>query len=281
MSRQPKLRRKMRPAAAFVALGKSGLRAIDERLDALQQRDEVEDVHELRVAVRHLRAVTWAFGPLLPGQVKARWKQTLHDVADAAGTVRDWDVFIAETLAPALMEQPEDPVLVALIQTVQARRTRAHAEMMTRLSRYRQAPLPTLKRDLQHLSEQRAKMAGNEHAKGRLESFAPRRIRQARGKVRELARIARDGQTAHIHKLRIGNKRLRYAIEALSEVLPNRYRKRLRKKLVARQSELGAVIDGAVARRLMCECLSVDPSTLPATLSATLPSTHRSTSPQA
>lgn len=252
MSRQPVLHRKMRPTAAFVALGRTGLRAVHDRLDALQQRDEVEDVHELRVAVRHLRAVAWAFGPVLPDPVKSRWKQALHDVADAAGAVRDWDVFIAETLAPALAEQPEDEVLVALIETAQARRTRAHAEMMTRLSRYRQAPLPTLNRDLQHLAAH--------SSKGRLETFAPRRIRKARGKVRALADIARDGQTDNVHKLRIGNKRLRYAIEALSDVLPGRYRKRLRKKLVARQTELGAIIDGAVARRLMCECLSVEPT---------------------
>jgi inorganic triphosphatase YgiF len=137
MSRQPVLHRKMRPATAFVALGESGLRAVHDRLDALQHRDEVEDVHELRVAVRHLRAVAWAFGPVLPRQVKARWKQALHDVADAAGDVRDWDVFIAETLAPALEKQPEDALLVALIDIAQAKRTVAHAEMMTRLSRYR------------------------------------------------------------------------------------------------------------------------------------------------
>ncbi|MNW19691.1 CHAD domain protein [compost metagenome] len=50
---------------------------------------------------------------------------------------------------------------------------------------------------------------------------------------------------------------MRYAIEALSDVLPKRYRKRLRKQLEARQGELGAVIDASVARRLMAECLGV------------------------
>lgn len=252
MSRQPALHRKMRPAVAFVALGGSGLRAIDEHLDALQHRDEADDVHALRVAVRHLRAVAWVFGPVMPDDVKARWKAALRDVANAAGDVRDWDVFIAETLAPALTQQPDNPVLTALIDTAQARRTTAHASMMTKLSRYRQAPLPTLKRDLLHLAE---------HASGggRMRTFAPSRIRKARDKVRKLARIARDGRTEHIHQLRIGNKRLRYAIEALSDVLPKRYRKRLRKKLMTRQTTLGAVIDGAVARRLMCQCLELDP----------------------
>lgn len=251
MSRQSVLHRKMRPAAAFVALGDRGLRAVDDHLDALQHRDQIEDVHALRVAVRHLRAVAWAFGPLLPTPVKARWKQALHDVADAAGDVRDWDVFLAETLAPALDQQPGDPVLSALVDESRVRRAAAHTLMMARLSRYRQSPLPTLKRDLLHLADR----TGG----GRLGAFAQRRIRKARRRVRERARIARDGQTLHIHKLRIGNKRLRYAIEALSDVLPGRYRTRLRKKLVARQGDLGAVIDGAVARRLMCECLAIAP----------------------
>ncbi|MNR22160.1 CHAD domain protein [compost metagenome] len=158
-------------------------------------------------------------------------------------------MFVTETLAPALADQPGDPVLVALIETVQARRATAREAMVTRLSRYRQAPLPTLHRDLLHLAGRKSR--------GKLGAFARKRIRKARNRVRALTRTARDGRTDHVHKLRIGNKRLRYAIEALSDVLPKRYRKRLRKQLEARQGELGAVIDASVARRLMAECLGV------------------------
>jgi len=251
MSRQSVLHRKMRPVAAFATLGDEGLRDINDRLDVVLHRDQIEDVHALRVAVRHLRAVTWAFGPVLPQAIKGRWNQALRDVADAAGAVRDWDVFVAETLQPAMTLQPDDPVLIALIDTAQARRADARVTMVARLSGYRQAPLPTLHRDLLHLSDPQA----HRRQCGRMASFAPKRIREARGHVRELAHVARDGQTEHVHKLRIGNKRLRYAIEALAEVLPDRYRKRLHGKLIARQTELGAIIDDAVARRLMCECL--------------------------
>jgi len=251
MSRPPVLHRKMRPMAAFATLGDEGLRNVDDRLNVLLHRDEVEDVHALRVAVRHLRAVTWAFGPILPQVIKVRWNQALRDVADAAGAVRDWDVFVAETLQPALALQPDNPVLTALIDTAHVRRAEAQVTMIAKLSEYRQAPLPTLHRDLLHLSDPRHRHGDH----GRMVSFAPRRIRKARGRVRELARVARDGQTEHVHKLRIGNKRLRYAIEALADVLPDRYRKRLHHKLIAQQTELGAVIDDAVARRLMCECL--------------------------
>lgn len=252
MSRPPELHRKMRPAAAFVMLGGSGLRIVEAQLDALLQRDIAEDVHALRVAVRHLRAVTWAFGPILPRAVMERWKLALHDVADAASAVRDWDVFLSETLLPALAMQPGDPVLVALIDVAHARRAEARTLMVTQLTRYRQAPLPTLYRDLLHLSD--PKTRHGQH--GRMAAFARGRIRKARGRVRGLARVARDGQIAHVHALRIGNKRLRYAIEALSDVLPKRYRKRLHGKLIARQTELGGIIDDAVAHRLICECLA-------------------------
>lgn len=248
MPRSPVLHRKMRPAEAFVDLATQGLRTLEDLLNTLLHRDEVEDVHALRVAARNLRAVAWAFGPVQPPRVRERWKQALRDVADAAGSVRDWDVFIAETLAPALAQQPEDPVLLALIETAQARRATARDAMTARLSQYRQAPLPTLHRDLLHLA---ARTPG-----GRLGPFARQRIRKARAHVRDLAHAARDGKTERVHKLRIGNKRLRYAIEALSDVLPGRYRKRLRKKLVARQVRLGSIIDAAVARRLMAECLA-------------------------
>lgn len=83
MSRPPELHRKMRPAAAFVMLGGSGLRIVEAQLDALLQRDIAEDVHALRVAVRHLRAVTWAFGPILPRAVMERWKLALHEIGRA------------------------------------------------------------------------------------------------------------------------------------------------------------------------------------------------------
>lgn len=245
----PDLHRNMRPAQAFVDLATRGLSAVEDGLDRVLHRDQAEDVHALRVALRHLRAVAWAFGPIQPPRLKARWKRALHDVADAAGDVRDWDVFVTETLAPALADQPGDTVLVALIETAQARRAAAREAMVTRLSQYRQAPLPTLHRDLLHLAGRKSR--------GKLGAFARKRIRKAHKRVRDLSRIARDGRTAHVHKLRIGNKRLRYAIEALSDVLPKRYRKRLRKQLVARQGELGAVIDASVARRLMAECLGV------------------------
>lgn len=251
----------MTPLAAFVALADAGLCTVLARVDALLGNgpgvDDVEAIHDLRVAVRHLRAVAWAFRPVVADAVSARWKSVLHDTADACGETRDWDVFFAETLAPAIAREPAHPVLLALIDAARTRRAAAHDVMMTKLSRDMRERLGTLERDVRRMARMMA-TAGRKRRDdtAQLDAFAQRRVRKARRRVRALARTARDGKTEHVHRLRIGNKRLRYAIEALADVLPRRLRKRLHKKLVRRQTALGAVVDDAVARRLLCECLT-------------------------
>ncbi|WP_420995157.1 CHAD domain-containing protein [Cupriavidus sp. 30B13] len=249
----------MRAIDAFVALAGPDLLAIDECLDALNRRDHPEDVHALRVAVRHLRALCWTFKPALPPAVARRWGDCLRALAHAASAVRDWDVFVMETLQPALDYEPDEPMLLGLLDSAATRRHFARESMLARLAEIRHWPLPVLRRDLGHLAAG-AGRHGAAAARRRLKAFARQRVRRGRERVRELARQveAENGQdVASVHRWRIGGKRLRYAIEALAPVLPARYAKRLRRKLVKRQGDLGSVVDAAVARRLMGECLAM------------------------
>ncbi|KDP87663.1 CHAD domain-containing protein [Cupriavidus basilensis] len=245
---------RMRVIDAFMALADAGLAAVSDQLDALHRRDHPDDVHALRVAARQLRAVCWAFGPALPRPVRARWNDCLRQLAQAANDVRDWDVFIAETLRPALDSQPEDPVLAALHDTALTRRHYARATMVAQLAEYQHWPLPVLHRDLTHLNRAGPRGAGAA-ARDHLADFARRRVRRGRKRVRALMRAARSEELARVHRFRLASKRLRYVIEALEPVLAKRYARRLHGKLVKRQGRLGRLVDGAVARRLMMECL--------------------------
>jgi CHAD domain-containing protein len=247
------LHRRMRAIDAFVVLADAGLAAIADQLDALHRRDHPDDVHALRVAARRLRAVCWAFRPALPKAIRARWTGCLRELARAANDVRDWDVFAADTLRPARDMQPEDPVLAALQDVAATRRHYARATMVAQLTEYQHWPLPVLHRDLTHLNRLPPRGAA---ARGPLAALARRRVRRERKHVRALARAARSGDLARVHRFRIGSKRLRYVIESLDPVLPRRYAKDLHRKLVKRQGRLGSLVDGAVARRLMMECLS-------------------------
>ncbi|WP_427312091.1 CHAD domain-containing protein [Cupriavidus sp. H39] len=250
----PKLRRKTRPAAAFAALTQASLARIDACLDQLRHRDDPEDLHALRVALRHARAVVWALGPSLPRQERDRWKRDLRTLARATSEVRDWDVFLAETIGPARELEPDDTVLAAIADTARMRRDSAREAMLTALAAYRDWPLPALHRDLAHLAHLAAR-ARNDGS--RLAPFARQRVRRGRKRLRALGKAARQGDPGTVHALRIAGKRLRYVIEALAPVLPARYSKRLHRKLVKRQGKLGSLVDGIVARRLMADCLGV------------------------
>ncbi|MCT9116973.1 CHAD domain-containing protein [Cupriavidus gilardii] len=259
------LKRRMRALDAFVALAAADLQRIADALRALDRRDRPDDLHALRVAVRHLRAVRWVFAPALPGTVAARWRIVLRDLMRATGPVRDWDVLIADTLQPAVSRQPGDPVLLALLDSAQSRREAARATLMTVLHALRSQTLPVLDDDLAALRH-RAVDGIPGKANAPLGRLARRRVRKARRSVRALkARWRERGTEADLalapaadvlHALRVAGKRLRYAIEAVGPVVPGRYTGRVHRKLVARQARLGAQTDAASARSLLSALLS-------------------------
>ncbi|SOY39680.1 conserved hypothetical protein; putative exported protein [Cupriavidus taiwanensis] len=268
-AKSPRLRRKTRPAAAFAALAQASLARIDACLDQLGRRDDPEDLHQLRIALRQARAVVWAMGPALPRQERDRWKRDLRTLARATSAARDWDVFLAETVGPAREREPRDTVLAAIADTARQRRGAARAAMLAALAAYRDWPLPALHRDLAHLAHLAAR-ARNDGA--RLAPFSRQRVRRGRKQLRALAKRARGGDADAMHAQRIAGKRLRYVIEALAPVLPARYTRRLHRKLVKRQASLGQRVDGIVARRLMAECLDLEP--LPDDVPPPLPGTR-------
>jgi len=63
--------------------------------------DDPEVAHQLRVASRRLRALLWAYRPLLPKGFADQWRQMFGDVATVVGAARDWDI-ILKPLATAL-----------------------------------------------------------------------------------------------------------------------------------------------------------------------------------
>jgi len=253
------LTRKMPAGQAFVVLASDGLAAIEASLDHLTQRDDADDVHALRIAIRQLRARLWIFVPLLPQRVSERWKTWLRDLARAASPVRDWDVFLAETLQPALEREPGDPTLALLCASASDHRAAARETMLDKVRSFCTRPLPRMHADLLHVARLGTAPSARlgRFAEGRLDKPA----RTWRRKWKALAEPRDDDQELAdlkpMHKLRIAGKRLRYAIEALGEALPPRYRERLLRKLVKRQGRLGRRLDGSIARRLLCECLEV------------------------
>ena len=89
--------------------------------------------------------------------------------------------------------------------------------------------------------------------------FADRRLRRLLKRILELADAARVDYPPSLHMLRIGIKRLRYAIEFFGTMLPGKSGDAAVKRLAGLQEELGQLNDLASAGTLLMVCAGHDP----------------------
>ena len=94
--------------------------------DAVLDGNDPEGVHQFRVALRRLRSVLSAFKSVLT-TVDLEWlDREAKRLIDLLGPARDWDVFIAETLAAVREARPDDKTLACLAAAAGTQRGRAY-----------------------------------------------------------------------------------------------------------------------------------------------------------
>jgi triphosphatase len=89
--------------------------------------------------------------------------------------------------------------------------------------------------------------------------FADRRLRRLLRNVLELAAVARAESPPSLHELRIGIKRLRYAIEFFDPMIPGKSGANVIRRLAGLQEELGQLNDLASAGTLLMVCAGREP----------------------
>jgi CHAD domain-containing protein len=113
-------------------------RVLAERLDALVKHeagtragDDPEELHDMRVASRRLRAAVEAFAGCYSGTAFKRIARQTKDLTGALGAVRDRDVLLErlETYA-ATVPPDETPALARFIARVQAGREADRTTML-------------------------------------------------------------------------------------------------------------------------------------------------------
>jgi triphosphatase len=214
-----------------------------------------ESLHQMRVAIRRLRAVLNAFKRILPGQ-QYRWvSEELRWLAHALGPARNWDVLIGDVLASVTSTLLGPEERAALTSACEAERRRAHQEADTsiRSAHYTSALLKLLRwftardwRD-QPVSEQSALLMApvGEVAPG----LIARRYKQVSKAVRFFAAL----DTAQRHQVRVRIKKLRYTIDLFESLFPKDAVAGFVKLLKPLQDELGQANDVRVARDLMVD----------------------------
>ncbi len=240
-------------------------------LDHLQQNhvgaisvEDPEYIHQMRVATRRLRAALRLFAPLLPTDFATPMVAALRDMMAVLGQARDLDVLLAEIAQPVLHALPDEPRLAALIGLITDRRfeRRRTAVDFLRSPRYGLITLETLA-DLHGHAEKvgvgkmQCAEAGTAEADApaqQLFEFATERLHRLRKKVLTLARQARIDDPPSLHALRIGIKRLRYALEFFSPLTSPVAMRRILSHLASLQETLGQINDLANAGALLMDC---------------------------
>lgn len=273
------------PVEAFRTIALSCLDHLQQNHAGAVASDDAEYVHQMRVATRRLRAALRLFGPLLPAGFSAQLLSALRELMLLLGRVRDYDVLLAEIAAPVLHALPGEPRLAELVGVITERRfaIRQEALSLLRAPRYGSSVLQVLA-TLHGLdakvgagpsqagvsppaggsgtapvveADGTAAMVGaGETAQTALTllEFAENRLRRLRRRVVLLIAQARADDPPSLHALRIGIKRLRYALEFFTPLAAPKAMQRLLARLAELQDTLGQVNDLANAGTLLMDC---------------------------
>jgi inorganic triphosphatase YgiF len=246
------------PLTAFRLIALDCLSHLQLNHEGAVRGDDPEYVHQMRVAMRRLRAALRMFGPVLPAGFAEYMVPPMRELMRTLGQVRDFDVLMAEIVVPVANALPDDPRLTDLASAITDRLYAARADVRHMLQQPGYGQLLLTAGGLLHRAPFIEAPGPGDEAPALL-PFADRRLRRLLKNVLELADAARVDYPPSLHQLRIGIKRLRYAIEFFGPMIPGKSGAAAIKRLAALQDELGQLNDLASAGTLLMVCAGRDP----------------------
>ena len=177
-------------------------------------------IHDLRVAVKRFREAFRLFRPVLKKKTFRKHREWIEDLNDALGEVRDRDVALSR-LRKLTAGPTAPPASVAeLLARLEAERLASADALTALLERLQLEGVPAQLAAAVESIEQQAKSVQPAR------EFARGCVRERLVDMRGRWEAARQGATPEsLHRARIGNKRLRYAIEPFSRMLGKEVRR--------------------------------------------------------
>jgi len=183
-----------------------------------RQGEDIEGVHQMRVASRRWRSAYDTFGDYLPKAYKRGIQKGLKRTAKRLGKVRDLDVFLLKTRAYIESENAELQSVLRIVE-------KDHRKAQKRLSQgfdkkqYQQF----IERAFQLLTEpvisETLVMKSGELSSTRLDHVLPVMLYQRFEAVRRYEDLLENAPIETLHSLRKDCKRLRYILEMFSDIL--------------------------------------------------------------
>lgn len=250
------LRPGTRVEEALIAAVANALDHLSANEACVVARAHEEGVHQMRVACRRLRSRLAILGNVLPAEQTAHLHGELKWLISALAPARDWAVFLAETLKPAIERLPDDEVLALLRRAAEKQQDRGYrlAQAAIRCRRYAE-----LKHWLAAWAGERRWWTGQPSAKAATVLRAPvgelaeQVLETEHSRVVELGAGLETMTAKQRHRLRIRVKKLRYAAELFASLYPEDRYRAYHRAINDLQDALGAMNDVEVARALVSD----------------------------
>ncbi len=210
-------------------------------LAAAKSEEDIEYVHELRVATRRAMAALRLFADMLPRNRTAQLTKQLKRIRRAAGAARDYDV-----LAQRLSDGHSDAQARRLLDKIRSRRRKAQRRI--------RAVNRRLQKENRFQGLVKKLLRGvRRRFKGKGASKNPRFGEWARTHLwRTVNRFFKmvpteDTDVATLHRFRIRAKELRYEMELLAGAFPPDFAEALYQAVETLQQQLGEINDHVIA----------------------------------
>ncbi len=213
---------------------------------AFEDGDKISAVHQMRVAMRRLRAILGLFQRAFPCQDFLLFREEAKNIASLMGEARNLDVFLALLRSGPVAAFPNEAGFAAILEDCEQRRTTAYETVRTLLA------APSTTRFVLSMQAFVARYGWRNAMSGEAlprltvpaQDFAAQNLTRLHSKIlkrgKHLASLAPHDR----HQLRIGLKKLRYAADLFGPLFPNKSQTRAYLKgAAALQDELGRFND--------------------------------------
>ncbi|PPD45025.1 MAG: hypothetical protein CTY15_05785 [Methylocystis sp.] len=216
-----------------------------------RERQSVESVHQMRVALRRLRAAIGLFKDALCGPSLDAAREKARSLAAVLGQARNWDVFRKMLDAPGAA-LAEEPSYYALIDAVELRRAKGYRAVRAALEGDEAAAFVRSFREAIAARDWTA--APNYKEEGSAKDFARAALSRLRKRVLKKSKGLAARTPEERHELRIALKKARYGAEFFESLFAHRKDAAdFAAALAKMQDGLGAYNDMATANALLVE----------------------------
>jgi triphosphatase len=206
-----------------------------------------EGIHQMRVAIRRLRAALVLFKPLLEPHARIRFDAEMRRIGRVFGAARDWDVFHTEVLPVAAQSSEAGGWSDLLAQPASLRRAAAHSEFAEEC---RGATFTSMVLGLAGWAEDGVaipQLLGKKKLQKPIGELAPDLLDRLADRVDQRGHHISHLDDEEMHALRKSLKKLRYGIEFLETLFPADVRGPYQHHCKALQEVLGSINDTVMA----------------------------------